>query len=210
MEGNKRVAIAMFLSFLVGAVGVAVVMPKVILVFPQYHRLREYNTYIIHTGASDGVFSISYNVECTVEQWRSGILLFRYGDAEVMTDIGKNYTAMKISGDSTWTQVAAALKNVTYLGWGDQGSLSSNSTQLPSEIVRNDVNANFTYISLGKWNYTGYWYPSGSGNVDCCGMYWGAMNGDNATLYCYDTFSEIGYTSDDTLISKWQFTASYS
>ena len=208
LQVNKRIAFAICLSFLLGGLTFGVTFGKLNFIFPQYHHWHEYNTWIVGSG-SDGEIDIRNPVECTIEQWRDGILIYRFGDSEVMTNIGKNFTAMKLSGDTDWDTTDFA-KNVTYLGFGDQGSLSASSTQLPSEAIRFDVSANFTYISLGKWNYTGYWYPTGSGTTDCCGMYWGAMNGDNATLYCYDTFGEISYTSDDTIISKWQFTITYS
>lgn len=211
MQLNKRFVVGLCLSFMLGGIFFAVAIGRISIVTPQYHYWQEYNTYLIQCGGEDGQIILRGTVECTVEQWRDGILLYRFGDSEVLTDIGKNFTAMKISGDTDWDETDF-MKNVTYLGWGDQngGSLSASSTQLPGEIVRNDVSANFTYISLGKWNYTGYWYPSASGTTDCCGMYWGAMNGYNNTLYCYDTFGEISYTDADTLISKWQFTISYS
>lgn len=208
MKVTKQVILALCLSFLLGGLVFTIALPKITLVFPQHYHRHEHNTWIVGSG-SQGEINIDYGVQCTIEQWRNGILIFSVGDTEVMTDIGKNFTAMKLSGDTEWTTTDFA-KNITYLGFGDQGSLSSSSTQLPSEITRFDVSANFTYISLGKWNYTGYWFPSGSGNVDCSGMYWGAMNGDNATLYCYDTFGQIAYTSDDEFRSYWQFTITYS
>jgi hypothetical protein len=147
------------------------------------------------------------NIKNTVLHFRDGILIRQFGDTEVLTDIGKNFTACKLSGDTAWLDIADALENVTYLGWGDQGSLSSSSVILPSEITRYDIAANFTYISLGKWNYTGYWKPTGTGNIDCVGLYWKAT-GNN--LFCYDVFGEIAYTTADSFYSYWQFEITYS
>lgn len=204
MQVNKRIVLALCLSFVLGGLAFTIALGKTNFVFPQIYTIKEYNTYILGYGEEE--FTMKLRVDCTIEQWRDGILIYSFGDNEVMTNIGKNFTAMKLSGDTDWITTDFA-ENVTYLGFGDQGSLSESSTSLPSEKTRFDVSANFTYISLGKWNYTGYWYPDASSTADCCGMYW-KSSGEN--LYCYDTFGEISYTDADTIISKWQFTITYS
>lgn len=156
---------------------------------------------------SSSSITFEMNVQCTVYHYRNGILMNVFGDTEVLTNIGKNFTAFKISGDLDWIHAGYMLYNVTFLGWGDQGSLSASSVILPNEITRYDVKANFTYISLGKWNYTAYWKPASSGNVDCVGLYWHS-SGNN--LFCYDVFGQVAYTTADEFYSYWQFQITYS
>lgn len=156
---------------------------------------------------NDDGLDIHFSIRCSINHYRNSILIYQFGDTEVLTNIGKNFTAFKISGDTDWIHAGDMLYNVTFLGWGDQGSLSASSVILPNEITRYDVKANFTYISLGKWNYTGYWKPTGSGNVDCVGMYWQSTGN---YLFCYDVFTQVPYTTADEFYSYWQFEITYS
>jgi hypothetical protein len=188
---RKKLKIYLALTILIGALVSTIVL----------------EIYFLNMLSRRGGLNIDFNLVNSVRAYENGVLKYSFGDTEVMTNIGKNFTAFKLSGNTAWLDAGSMLKNVTYMSWGDQGSLSATSVILPSEIIRYDVKANFTYISLGKWNYTGYWKPTGSGNVDCVGLNWHS-SGNN--LYCYDVFTQIAYTTSYEFYSYWQFAITYS
>jgi hypothetical protein len=135
------------------------------------------------------------SIHATVWFYKDGELIFTYTHPGVLTNLGRNITLAKLSGDSgynlTWYNW-----NTTYISIGNQGVLSNSSTVLPGEWNRTtatveDITATGTSYS---YNLTCTFYPDAAGpyTADCIGINVGSGTiGADETLWAYDTFTEV-------------------
>lgn len=189
---------------------VAAFSTRAVFLFPQYWRLQETKHYTL----GEGVFPTYVKIEAhsTIKQyrWIDGVpyLIYSYGHPAVLCNIGKNYTAMKISGNAAWPFNDEALYNVTFIALGHDVGLSAASTELPGEWNR--TAGSFEYLGVGNWNYSASFFPSGSGTTNSTSLNWKTGIGTDDSMWAYDTFSTISYTDADQIDVEWEVTVTYS
>lgn len=185
------------------------------LIFPQYYKYIEQYNMIVHCGENPyQQFQIRFKVDSYLYQYRDGILIYSYEHPGVVTNIGRNYTAQKLTGANlAWIPAGQYNYNLTAVSMGLDSTthLSTGSTKLPTESTRVTVPAgNFTYISLARFNMTAYYHPAGTGDMNCSAIQWQTGAGSDNNLFCYDIYTTFSYTGADTIIVIWQVYVNYS
>lgn len=188
---------------------------RTILLFPTHYKVVEENHYTYVVGGSSGNVArqtISVEVHANIKQWRwidgEKYLIYSYEHPAALTQIGENYTGMKISGDVAWPYNDEALYNVTFIALGHDVGLGTTSTVLPGEWNR--TAGTFEYIAIGQWNYTASFFPSGSGSTNSTSLNWKTGIATDNCMWCYDTFTTIDYTSNDQIDVEWGVDVQYS
>lgn len=180
-------------------------------IFPQIYRTELIRTVNIGPPNSN-IVNLEIIGDSYVYQYRDGVLIYYYEHPGVVTNFGRNYTAAKFTGSIlAWSLSGTPLNfandymgNLTYVAMGLDNSphLSASATVLPSEATRVTVPAaNFTVISLAKFNMTAYWRPGGSGNMNASMIMWRSSGNYG---FIYDIYSTFAYTASDLIIVKWQ------
>ena len=151
-----------------------------------------------------GVDLETSSIHAKITMWKDNELVFNQYHSGVVTDIGDNATLMWIFGDSDYN-VDDYLDNATYISIGNEGSLSTSSTQLPGEWNR--TQGTVEDESQSWLNITCTFYPDSSGpyTADCIGLNW-ESSGDN-NLWAYDTFTEVSGI-DETFTINVEFKVS--
>jgi len=190
MKYKKEVAIGVFY--------VAVLLSIIIVSFQA-------GANSVNVNGSVGVDLETGSIHSRIRMWQHGNLVFDEYHSGAVTDLGDNQTLAWIFGDADYG-VADYLDNATYISIGNQGSLSTSSTQLPGEWNRT---AGTVEDENQSWlNITCTFYPdSGPYSADCIGLNW-ESSGDN-NLWAYDTFSEVTGI-DDTFTINIEFKVSVS
>lgn len=118
--------------------------------------------------------------------------------AGVVTNLGLNLTFCKLLGNSTYYNTTQYDYNVSYVGIGNQGSLSAASVVLPGEWNRTIADTQHD-LDYNTANWTLVIYPdSGPYTADCLGLYYHSAED---TLFFYDTFSEVSGIDDTFTIT---------
>lgn len=137
-----------------------------------------------------------------------GELVFDEYHAGAVTNIGDNQTMHWVFGDSDIGDSADYLDNATQISIGNQGSLSTASTQLPGEWNRTAATVEDQVQS--QINLTCTFYPdTGPYTADCIGLNWETSGDGN--LWGYDTFTEVtGIDDTFTINVEFQVSTSHS
>jgi len=150
------------------------------------------------------------SVHATVTFYKEGKLYAEYHHAGVVTDIGDNMTIFWASGDTAF-KVSSMLYswNISHIGIGNQGTLSSASIVLPGEWNRTAITTVDNKLQ-STINFTTVIYPDSSGpyTADCIGLY---PNATGNFLWAYDTFTEVtGIDETFTITIEFQVSVSHS
>lgn len=148
------------------------------------------------------------SVHMRVTIWKGTQLILDEYHAGVVTNIGDNQTLAWVFGDSDYN-VTSYMKNATFISIGNQGSLSTASTQLPGEWNR--TNGTIEDQVQSQLNMTCTFYPDASGpyTADCIGVNW-ESTGDGS-LWAYDTFTEVtGIDETFTINVEFQIGVSHT
>ena len=166
----------------------------------NFNKLLEF----LNNGGNSTEVGLTAEVHSRVRMWQYGTLIFDEYNSGLITDIGDNATLMWIFGDSDYN-VDDYLDNATYISIGNEGSLSSASTQLPGEWNR--TQGTVEDESQSWLNITCTFYPDSSGpyTADCIGLNW-ENAGDN-NLWAYDMFTEVSGI-DETFTINVEFKVS--
>lgn len=150
---------------------------------------------------SVGVTFTAFSIHSRVRIWKGTTLILDEYNAGAVTNIGDNQTLAWIFGDADYN-ITSYMANVTYLGIGNQGALSTASTVLPAEWNR--TLGTIEDETQSQLNMTAIIYPDAGGpyTADCLGCYW-ESTGDGA-LWCYDTFTEVSGI-DETFTINLEF-----
>jgi len=156
-----------------------------------------------------GVDLETSSVHMRIQVWKGNELILDEHHAGVVTDIGDNMTLYWIFGDDDMQNGSNLyMNNATYISIGNQGSLSSASTELPGEWNR--TAATIEDETSSQLNLTCTFYPaSGPYTADCIGLQWTSANATDNNLWGYDTFTEVTGI-DDTFTINVEFQVSVS
>ena len=172
--------------------------------------LMSFAPHVFDLSGKVGVDLETKSIHATVTFYKDGTLYCQYHHAGVVTDIGDNMTIFWISGDTDYKVSSMEYAwNITHIGIGDQGSLSSTSTILPSEWNRTTITTWDNKIQ-STINFTTVIYPDAGGpyTADCIGLY---INATGNYLWAYDTFTEVtGIDQTFTINIEFQVSVSHS
>jgi len=211
MEKTKKFVGTVAVAFLVGVT--VCTMFYTVQVVNEYNELVEkYNELVEYLYTRDSGFSVgtTHEIHCRIRMWKSGVLVFDEYHAGAVTDIGDNMTIFWESGDTDF-QVGSMLYtwNISHIGIGNQGSLSTSSVVLPGEWNRTAITTWDNKIQ-SNINYTTVIYPDSGGpyTADCIGLY---PNATGNFLWAYDTFTEVtGIDETFTITVEFQASVSHS
>jgi hypothetical protein len=132
---------------------------------------------------------ITYELHGTISFYKNGVLLYRFYHPGTLVKLGMNLTMTKLSGYApTYNQTTFPM-NLTYISIGNQGTLNTDSTELPGEWNR--TAATTSACAYNSFNLTATFYPdSGPYTADCWGINYQDGIG-NGALFGYETFAEV-------------------
>jgi hypothetical protein len=183
-------------------------------VIVEYNDLVEKYNDLVEFLASKNVDSLgvglTHEIHCRIRMWKSGVLVFDEYHAGAVTDIGDNMTIYWESGDTNFKVGSMDYNwNISHIGIGDQGTLTTASTVLPGEWNRTAITTWDNQIQ-STINYTTIIYPDAGGpyTADCIGLY---INATGNYLWGYDTFTEVtGIDETFTINVEFQVSVSHS
>lgn len=142
--------------------------------------------------------AITYDT--TVWYYKNGKLYAVFEHPGTVTNLGKNFTLGKITGDADYN-MTQYLYNATFVSIGNQGSLSAASTVLPAEWNRTAGSVHD--VAYNTFNVTAVFYPdAGPYTADCFGLNFGSDTiGEDYSLFGYDTFNEVTGIDDTFTIN---------
>jgi len=152
--------------------------------------------------------NICFEIHCLITMYQYDQLIFQQYHAGAVTKLGMNVTLAKLTGDS-WYNLTTYNLNNTFISIGDQGTLDTDSTVLPSEWNR--TVAVVEDQAYNSFNLTCTMYPDDSGpyTADCIGINYESGIGNNA-LWGYDTFTQVtGIDDTFTINIEFKVTVSY-
>jgi hypothetical protein len=153
----------------------------------------------ISTERFNGEIPFSFTVgsiHTRIKMYQNGELIFNEYHAGAVTKLGLNVTLGKLTGDS-WYNLTTYMLNTTYIGIGNQGTLTTDSVVLPGEWNR--TLGAIEDQAYNSFNITCTFYPdAGPYTADCIGLYYDDV-GNN--LWGYDTFSEVTGIDDTFTIT---------
>lgn len=163
---------------------------------------------LIQIGSNNEIqFSFSkHSVHTLITMYRGGAEVFKEYHAGAVTKLGLNTTFSKLVGSgSDFYNLSVCLLNLTYVGIGDKGALTTDSTVLPGEWNRTTAVIHDEAYNSCNWTCT--FYPdAGPYTADCLGLYYEAAGN---SLWAYDTFAEVtGIDDTFTIVLEIQVTAS--
>jgi hypothetical protein len=141
--------------------------------------------------------------------------LIRYVDpTDRVTNIGRNYTLLKLFGSTSLVKnvtVREYIANLTAVSFGLDSTthLSNSSTQLPTETSRVTCpSANFTYIitpTAYRVNMTVYYTFTSSGTINATGIQWSTTASSNNNLFSWDNgYGNLPYASGYEFVYRGQ------
>jgi hypothetical protein len=134
-------------------------------------------------------FSVA-SLHSTIYFYKDGELVKSYAHPGVVTNLGKNMTMSKLTGNMTAYNATVYMYNLTYISIGNQGSLSASSTVLPGEWNR--TSATMHDNAYNTFNLTATIKPgTGPYTADCMGVNWESGIAKDLTLWGYDTQPEV-------------------
>ena len=155
--------------------------------------------------------------ESELYQYRDGVLILYVDPNDRVTNIGRNFTLIKLL---SWglrepplivnKTVGEYVANFTAVSFGYTTSVMGNaSTQLTSETARVTCPAgNFSYVTTPtayRINMTVYWRPASGGSMNATGVQWSTTASSNNNLFCYDNgYGTTTYLANDLFILKEQ------
>ena len=140
-------------------------------------------------------------VHMNIRVYQSGKLLLAQYHAGAITNLGKNITLAKLTGDSSYYNMTTYNLNTTYISIGNQGTLNTGSTVLPGEWNR--TLGTVEDQDYDSFNLTCTFNPDASGpyTADCIGINFESGIGKDQSLFAYDTFSEVTGIDDSFTIT---------
>ena len=159
------------------------------------------------TAYRDGQFLAQANavIHLNVLHVRNGVLLSNETGAGVLTNIGKDWIELQISGVSTTDRAiyCADSNDAT-------DPALATWTQLPSEIINNGLDRQIgTYAStgVGTWTVTCAKSVTGTQSTQLWGLHWITTDNSNNNLLCSDTGPlQKNCVAGDTLTETWSCT----
>lgn len=175
----------------------------------EVHRKVYHTTYIVKAGLPHSGLTLHIDLSGWLKFYEGNRLAFITELGSAMTDIGKNLTMAKISGNTSIALISDYLYNLTYIALGTDVGLTTSSTVLPNEWNR--TLANQEILNNGHTiNLTATIYPSGSGSTNATSVNWKSGIATDNSMWCYDTFATKTYTSEDHFEIEWQIQITYS
>jgi len=175
----------------------------------QYNQLIEY---LFSLNSGEGASSIGQKslVHMRIQIWDGDVLVLDEYCSGVVTDLGDNMTLYKWFGDADMQYESLAHNvNCSWISIGNQGTLTSASTQLPGEWNRTTLAVDNEHQSYLNASCTFYPDDQGPYTADCIGINC-ASSGDGNLVY-YDTFTEVtGIDEDFTINVDFKITESHS
>jgi hypothetical protein len=169
--------------------------------------LYAYNVALFESGSAHVDFTLgSVHTVITIE--KEGETVLQEYHAGAVTNLGLNLTFAKLFGNSTSYNMTSYNLNLTQIGIGNQGSLSTSSVILPGEWNRTAADTQHS-LSHNTGNWTVVIYPDALGpyTADCLGVYY--EGGSTNSLFLYDTFTEVsGIDETFTITLEIQLSAS--
>ena len=205
---EKKILALVTLCIVLGALTVTAATTRMVIVVQRQYQVVE-KKYITHVVSPDEGYTLitpSIEVHANVKHWRwidgEKFLLMSYSHPANFTHYGVNYTMAKIMGHSMYN-TTDYMANVTYISLGIDVGLNWLDTVLPGEWNRS-TSLSPESLGIGNQNYTYSFYPSGSGTTNSTGLNCKAGIGKTFSLWAYDTFPDIDYTSNDQIDVEWQ------
>lgn len=158
---------------------------------------------------SDEGESLPLAIEVHCELWHydeEGNLLDYSHHPGTLTNLGKNYTRIKLAGvdDASWGL------NGTYIALSNSSSAPSAAwTSIPDEITTGSMgraSGSYTDNGVGAWNVTNTFSPTETNSTQLVGLYYNS--GVTATLIASDTITLINYESGDSVEIRWSISVS--
>jgi len=170
---------------------------------PNYDIENIYKTFMNIYEPAELSFTVG-SIHSKITIYKDNQTIFDEYHAGTVTKLGTNMTLAKLTGNSTMFNMTQYSLNLTYVGIGNQGVLTTDSTILPGEWARVLAMAHDgTYNSV---NFTVIIHPGAGGpyTADCLGIYFESA-GNN--LWGYDTFTEVtGIDSTFTIVMEIKLT----
>lgn len=154
-------------------------------------------------------FSLRFDLTGWLKYYQGNDLVCIEEIGSTLTDIGKKYTVMKLTGNLSHSLIADFLYNLTYIALGTDEGLTASSTVLPNEWNRT-LGHQELLDTEKAFNLTATIYPSGSGSTNSTSINWKSGIGTASSMWCYDDFLTKDYTSNDHFEIEWQVTISYT
>ena len=147
-------------------VGVVLINMSFALALDSYYRMRFVNLNIYPT--SNVEFTLG-SIHSTIKFYKNGVQVGYQYHAGALTKLGMNMTLAKLTGNSTFYNTTQYNLNLTYVSIGNQGTLDSDSLELPGEWNRTSGNQHT--LTYNSFNITAVFYPdSGPHTADCIGL----------------------------------------
>ena len=167
-------------------------------------------TNILTFYGSVGVDMELSSIHCRIRVWDDDTLILDEYHSGAVTDLGDNMTMYKIFGDTDWQYGSLSQNaNASWISIGNQGTLTTSSTQLPGEWNRTTLTVEDEIQSQGNMTCTFYPDSGGPYTADCIGINI-ASSGDG-NLIMYDTFTEVtGIDETFTINIEFQVSTSHT